>query len=67
MTEPKQPTWLQALQSVLAAMFGVQTAKNRQRDFSSVSPWKFVVMGLVMTAVFILSIVLIVQMVLPVN
>ncbi|MEK6807183.1 MAG: DUF2970 domain-containing protein [Pseudomonadota bacterium] len=64
-TPSTKPTWSQALLSALAAAFGVQSSKNRQRDFSAHSPWKFIVMGLVMTAIFIATILLVVKAVLP--
>jgi TRAP-type C4-dicarboxylate transport system permease small subunit len=43
----------QAAASAAAALFGVQSAKNREQDFSSKSPAKFIFMGAVMTCVFI--------------
>lgn len=52
----EQPTLLQAAGSAAAAMFGVQSSKNRKRDFKSSSPARFIVMGAVMTAVFILTV-----------
>jgi hypothetical protein len=53
-TVPREPTWSQAAFSVLAAMFGVQNSKNREHDFSSRSPLKFLVMGVVMASLFVL-------------
>lgn len=44
----------QVLLSVLAAAFGVQSGKNRQRDFSRGKPLHFVAIGLLATAVFVL-------------
>jgi len=44
----------QVLLSVLAAAFGVQSGKNRQRDFSRGRPLHFVVIGLLATALFVL-------------
>ncbi|BAQ81667.1 DUF2970 domain-containing protein [Pseudomonas sp. TKO26] len=48
------PTFLQMLQSVLAAAFGVQSGKNRARDFSHGKPSHFIVLGIVFTALFVL-------------
>lgn len=44
---------LALLQTVLAAALGVQSAKNRERDFSRGSVWAFVAVGLFATACFI--------------
>jgi len=48
---------LQVIKSVLAAFLGVQSEKNRQRDFQSTSVWPFVVTGVVMTLVFVLLVI----------
>lgn len=45
--------WVQAAGSVLAAFFGVQSGRNRQRDFSRGRPAQYIVMGLTMTALLI--------------
>ncbi|MFN3881608.1 MAG: DUF2970 domain-containing protein [Nitrincola lacisaponensis] len=44
---------LKVIRSVLAAFFGVQSEANRQQDFQSISPWKFIVVGIFMTLVFV--------------
>ncbi len=54
----------QVLLSVLAAAFGVQSGKNRQRDFSRGRPLHFVVIGLLATALFVLLLYGTVQLVL---
>ncbi|MFC5698334.1 DUF2970 domain-containing protein [Pseudomonas sp. GCM10022186] len=41
------------LQSVLAAAFGVQSGKNRTRDFSRGKPSHFIILGLLATAIFV--------------
>ena len=51
-------------QSVAAAAFGVQSGKNRERDFSKGKPSHFIALGLIFTIVFILVILGIVQLVL---
>ena len=50
--------------SVLAAMFGVQSERNRRRDFSAGRPMPYIVVGLVMTVLLVLAIWLLVQLVL---
>ncbi len=49
------------VQSVGAAMIGVQSRKNRERDFTEGKPIHFIVGGLIGTAVFMLIVWLIVQ------
>jgi len=53
---PRPPTFWQMLQSVLAAAFGVQSGKNRARDFSHGKPSQFIALGLLFTLCFILTI-----------
>ena len=62
--DDKPPTLWQMLHSVMAAAFGVQSHKNRARDFSHGKPSHFVILGIVFTAVFALILLGIVQLVL---
>jgi len=55
---------LQVAQSVGAAMLGVQSSKNRKRDFQTGKPLHFIIGGLLGTLVFILVVWLLVQYVL---
>ncbi len=50
--ENSPPTLRQMLHSVLAAAFGVQSAKNRERDFTRGKPAHFLVLGAVFTVIF---------------
>ena len=64
----EQPlTFGQLLHSTLAAAFGVQTAKNRERDFSRGKASHFIFMGIGFTVVFVLLMVGLVQLVLNLN
>ena len=45
---------LDVFKSVLSAFFGVQSGKNRERDFQHGKPWHYIVVGLLMTGVFLL-------------
>ncbi|AYC32878.1 DUF2970 domain-containing protein [Pseudomonas cavernae] len=54
----------QTLQSVLAAAFGVQSGKNRARDFTHGKPSHFIFLGIVFTAVFALLLFGLVKLVL---
>lgn len=53
----------QLLQSVLAAALGVQSAKNRERDFQQGSAGVFIAAGLIFTVLFIGGVLTVVQMV----
>ena len=66
MEEPdnKPPTFWQMLHSVMAAAFGVQSGKNRARDFSQGKPGHFIAIGLLFTLVFVLLLVGVVKLVL---
>lgn len=59
--ESKKLTLRQLVGSILAGAVGVQSGKNRERDFESGSLLPFVIGGLVFTALFIGSIVLLVN------
>ncbi|MFZ2318275.1 MAG: DUF2970 domain-containing protein [Pseudomonas sp.] len=61
---PSPPTFWQMLHSVLAAAFGVQSGKNRARDFSLGKPGHFIAIGLLFTLVFVLLLVGVVKLVL---
>lgn len=51
----EQPlTFWQMLGSTAAAAFGVQSSKNRKRDFSKGKASHFILMGIGFTAVFVL-------------
>ena len=52
----KAPSFLDVLGSVLASMFGVQSHRKREEDFTHGKPSQYIVIGLIMTAVFILTI-----------
>lgn len=57
-------TLREMLQSVLAAAFGVQSGKNRTRDFSRGKPSHFIILGVLFTAVFALTLFALVKLVL---
>jgi hypothetical protein len=59
-----KPDWLQALLSVLAAFFGVQSERNREHDFSQGRPLHYVLAGLLLALVFVLGVILLVRWVL---
>jgi hypothetical protein len=55
---------LQVISSVFAAGLGVQSSKNRERDFSEGRAGVFIAAGVVFTLLFIGVMVMIVQLVL---
>jgi hypothetical protein len=68
MTEPTQPprklSFLQTVASVLASFFGVQSRKNRERDFTQGDPLAFIAVGIGATALFVLTMWMVVKLVL---
>jgi ABC-type Na+ efflux pump permease subunit len=62
--EPGKLNWLQVLGSVFAAGLGVQSSKNRERDFKHGRTGVFIAAGIVFTLLFVGLVMLVVQMVL---
>ncbi|RUO39579.1 DUF2970 domain-containing protein [Pseudidiomarina aestuarii] len=60
-----KPGPLSILLSVLAALFGVQTEQNRQRDFTNGNPAVYITVGIIFIILFVVSLLLIVNWVLP--
>lgn len=61
--ETKPLTLLELASSCLAAAFGVQSQANKRRDFTRGKPLQFVVIGVSFTALFLLSLLVIVKLV----
>jgi hypothetical protein len=59
-----KPTLKQVIQSVLAALIGVQSEANRERDFEHGSLPSFLIVGVIATVLFILILVTIVAFIL---
>mgnify|MGYP005985109067 CR=1 FL=1 len=53
------------IKSVAAAFFGVQSNKNRERDFSQGKLSHFIIVGVVGVIIFIAVLIAIVNMVIP--
>lgn len=60
----KKPTLLQLVGSVLSAAVGIQSSKNRERDFTHGKMRTFVVAGVIYVALFIIAVYSIVRLVL---
>jgi hypothetical protein len=69
MTDPddsrklQAPSFIGVLGSVLASMFGVQSNRKRKQDFTHGKPSQYILVGLLVTGVFILTIWGVVQLV----
>ena len=52
----RQPGFFDVLKSVLASFIGVQNEKTRERDFTHGKAWHFIIVGVILTVLFILAI-----------
>ncbi len=52
--DARRPSWGEVVGSVFAAFFGVQSEKNRARDFTHGRPAAYIVVGLLMTLALVL-------------
>lgn len=59
-----KPKLTQVIKAVVGAMIGVQSERQRQQDFGSNSPLPYIVVGIVFTLLFVLSLILLVNLVL---
>ena len=64
MDNNKGTNLLAIIQSVLASAFGVQSSRNKERDFSQGKPAHFLIAGVIGTISFILVLFIIVKVVL---
>ena len=66
--QPDEPaeglTLLQLAGSAVAAAFGVQSRRNRERDFARGKPGQFIIIGVLLTALFVLAVAGVVSLVL---
>lgn len=63
-TPSKAPSMLSVVQSVLAAMFGVQSEEKRAQDFENGHIGYYIFVGVAMVIIFILTLVTIVNSIL---
>jgi hypothetical protein len=64
MQDERPLTFREMLQSVLAAALGVQSGRNRARDFSRGKPAHFIALGVIFTLLFIALVLGVVKLVL---
>jgi hypothetical protein len=60
------PSFFSVLGSVVASMFGVQSTRRREVDFTRGKPIHYILVGLLVTVVFILTVWGVVKLVLSV-
>lgn len=63
--QDKKLSFWQTMGSVIAASFGVQSQKNKERDFEKGSISGFIAAALIFTVVFVVTLVVVVRLVLP--
>ncbi|MEN8131019.1 MAG: DUF2970 domain-containing protein [Pseudomonadota bacterium] len=63
-SERKNIGILNVFKSVLSSFFGVQSTKNRERDFTHGKPHQYIIVGLILTVTFILTLWAVVTLVL---
>ena len=73
MNDPDPPTeeerekplgFLQVIGSALSAAFGVQSSRNRERDFARGKPSHFIIVGVGLTVLFVVMVIVVVNLVL---
>ncbi len=60
-----KPGLKQLFKAVAGAFIGVQSEQQRQQDFNSSGPLPYIVAGVLMTLLFVISLLLLVSWVLP--
>lgn len=61
----KSPSMADTFKSVAAAFFGVQSDKNREKDFTQGKLINFIVVGIISVVIFIAILIFIVSLVMP--
>ena len=61
--EARPQSFFSVLWSVLASMFGVQSNRRREEDFTHGKPSHYIIVGLLVTLVFVLTVWAVVQLV----
>jgi len=62
--QDKKPTLIQTISSILAALFGVQSAKNRERDLTKGDAGNYIGVYVVLVLALVIGMVVTVNMVL---
>jgi hypothetical protein len=61
---PERLTIPQIIGSTIAAALGVQSSRNRHRDFQAGKPTHFIIAGIVFTVLFVVGMIMLVRLVL---
>ncbi len=64
MSDDNKPSIRQVIGSVMASFIGVQSNRNRERDFQHGKPIHYIIVGLAMTILFVLIVFGVVHIVL---
>ncbi|WP_261843908.1 DUF2970 domain-containing protein [Aliamphritea ceti] len=64
---PQDISFWEVFKSVMAAFFGVQSNRNRERDFNQGKPHHFIIIGLLAALIFVLLVYALVKLVLLVS
>ena len=64
MSDDNKPSIRQVIGSVMASFIGVQSNRNRERDFQHGRPIHYIIAGLAMTLLFVLVVIGVVHVVL---
>jgi len=62
--QPQKLTLWQIICSVFAAALGVQSDKNRERDFKQAKPNTYIIAGVIFTIIFVLVLITAVKLIL---
>ncbi|MED5431455.1 MAG: DUF2970 domain-containing protein [Pseudomonadota bacterium] len=62
--QDKKPSLIQTINSILAALFGVQSAKNRERDFTKGDAGNYIGVYVVLVVALVIGMIITVNMVL---
>lgn len=61
----KTPSIIDIFKSVAAAFFGVQSNKNREKDFTQGKLSHFIIVGVISVIIFVAALVMLVNLVIP--
>jgi len=64
MSKSEDVSLFKVVLSVMSAMIGIQSNKNRERDFAKGRPAAYIVVGIIMTVLFILTLWTVVSIIL---
>ncbi len=63
----KTPSFKDTFKSVASAFFGVQSNKNREKDFTQGKLSHFIIVGIISIIIFITALIGVVSLVIPTN